>query len=268
MNESRHSNQTLWDTPRRQRVLLLPGFGEDRRIFRYLRRFMADFEIVDVCYRENLGRFTLKELHLDPFVENLIEDYAITRQDLLVGHSMGGFLSHHIRQRVKCANFMIASFTDSRKLSPVINNKRLTKFFASRGWIKSFMYKQLVELIYAKRKSLEELRVTFEAFDTYTNEELTKQLKLILDRPGGVLNWLRSKPKYDLAPDMMVHPRQDDIVAAPEEKHIKVDGDHFALATHSVAVGHILTKWLAEKNARYRQRYEDYFTEQLWDKVG
>ena len=115
-----------------KRIILLPGFGEDRRIFRAIMPYFENYNTLIVDYQDLLPNFTIHNIRLEKFVKKLIRTYRITKNDVLIGHSMGGYLAHYIRQRVGCEVCLHSSFTNPKKIKVIVHNKSLISYIQTK----------------------------------------------------------------------------------------------------------------------------------------
>lgn len=227
----------------RKRIVLLPGFGEDKRIFRKIAPYLSDYELLHVDYRSVLHRFTPENIELPDFISALHEHYGISQDDILIGHSLGGFISHRLRQQLGCDNCLIASFTNPKKIKLPYNYKKLAKWFTDKGGFTSIPFRQIVRIKYRNSTALPDLENSLEVFAQYGKQDIYKLIRLIQPRWKGWLDWLRPAPT-ELSPSLILHPQKDSIVAPPDEQHIKLPGNHFSPATHPEIVGRHLEAWL------------------------
>ncbi len=229
----------------RKRIILLPGFGEDKRIFRKLEPYLEGYDLLYADYRSVLHRFSPDDIVVGDFVKELSEYYSIDKEDILIGHSLGGYISHVLRQQLHCDNCLIASFTDTKKIKLPFNYKRLVKWVTHKGLFTSKALKRIIRFKYHKNPAMPELENSLEVFEEYGKEDIYKLIRMIQPRPVGILEWLRSKPE-PLRPSLILHPVRDSIVAPPSEPYIKLPGNHFSPATHPEIVGEHISKWLLQ----------------------
>ncbi len=227
----------------RKRIVLLPGFGEDKRIFRKLKPYLHGYDLLHVDYRSVLHLFSPEDIIVEDFVAALHAHYSINKEDILIGHSLGGYISHVLRQQLGCDNCLIASFTETKKIKLPFNYKKLVKWFTNKGFFTSPTLKQLIRLKYHNKPSMPEIENSLEVIQQYGKEDIYKLIRMIQPRSRGILDWLRSKPA-PLRPSLILHPVKDLIVARPSEPHIPIPGDHFSHATHPEIVGGHIAKWL------------------------
>ena len=227
----------------RKRIVLLPGFGEDKRIFRKVAPYLSDYELLHIDYRKVLHQFTPDNIELDTFVNALYEHYGINKNDILIGHSLGGFISHHLRQQLGCDNCLIASFTNRKKIKLPYNYKKLAKWFTDSGGFTSIPFQQIIRLKYWNSVAMPDLENSIEVFAEYGKQDIYKLIRIIQPRRKSFLQWLLPDP-VEVAPSLILHPKKDTIVAPPDEPHIRLPGNHFSPVTYPEIVGRHLQEWL------------------------
>lgn len=233
--------------PANQRLILLPGFGEDERIFRHLIPHLERYELLVMDYRAVLPSLSTAKFNLSRFTKKLIAHYKVTKKDILIGHSLGGFIAHNIRQYVGCSICMHSSFTEPSKIKPLVHNQFLVKKTIMRGLFTSALFKGTARFLFRNTPSQQDLEYVIETLKEYGNENILKLTLLFFKRKKRLLNWLRSTPAYDLPPNLILHPMQDNILAAPDEQHIKIPGDHFSIAIFPLQTVEIIKNWLVEE---------------------
>lgn len=227
----------------RKRIILLPGFGEDKRIFRKLKPYLKGYDLLHADYRSVLHLFSPEDIVVEDFVTALSEHYSIDKEDILIGHSLGGYISHVLRQQLGCDNCLLASFTETKKIKLPFNYKKLVKWFSDKGLFTSSALQQLVWLKYYNKPFILEIENSLEVIQEYGKEDIYKLIRMIQPRSRSILEWLRSKPA-PLLPSLILHPVKDSIIARPSEPHILIPGDHFSHTTHPEIVGGYIEKWL------------------------
>ena len=230
----------------KQRLLLLPGFGEDERIFRNIISYFGAYNVEVLDYTNVLPFFSYKSIHLESFIKSIIRFYAISDRDILIGHSLGGFIAHHIRQKTGSPICMHSSFTHPSKIKILISNKLLVKKTVLNGLFNSLAFRKGAKLLHSTSASKRDMEYVIEKLNSYGNANILKLVYLFFNRKKRILNWLRSRPAYDFSPNLIIHPKNDNIVNPPDEDYFEVNGDHFSIATHPQQSIFIISNWLRE----------------------
>ncbi len=220
---------------RERRILLLPGFGEDRRIFENLCPFFGYRTLIHIDYRAVLKFFGRSDVDLDQLVEALILYYHIDSHDILIGHSTGGFFAHHIRQKIGAENCLIGAFTDTGKVQSRIRSMILAKILTLLGLFTSGFFRRFMRERYASRPSLPDVENILDTFSRYPRRNIWQLLRIILT------------PRNDghLAPSLRIHGREDRIIAPPDEFYYAIPGDHFVLSTNPQKTAEYILDWLS-----------------------
>ena len=229
-----------------QRLLLLPGFGEDERIFRNIIVYFGNYDVEVLDYNDVLPSFSYKSIHLQQFIESIINFYDISDRDILIGHSLGGFIAHRIRQEVGCPICMHGSFTHPSKIKVLIGNKFIIKKAIMNGLFSSLAFKKVAKWLHLTSDSKEDMDYVIENLKNYGKRNILKLIYLFFNRKKRFLNWLRTNPGYDFSPNLIIHPKKDNIVNPPDEDYFEVDGDHFSISTHPQQSILIIMNWLRE----------------------
>jgi hypothetical protein len=121
----------------KQKLFLLPGFGEDQRCFRNLKPFLSKYELIPVDYRPVLKKMSMLETKPSLMAASLIHHYKIHQNDKLVGHSMGGYFSHAISTLQGNDACLIGSFTNANKIVRFTEVQAVNHFVTGSGLIKT-----------------------------------------------------------------------------------------------------------------------------------
>lgn len=204
----------------KQKIFLLPGFGEDAFAFNQLRPFLSNYELVDVEYRRTLNKFNFPFITVKKFSKQLIKDYHIQPEDKLIGHSMGGYFSFQIREIQENPICMIASFNNPAKVLHIIPQfARFTQIASITGLVKLPQVKKIL-LEKIKDERIKEVQShVMDNFATFTNIQLALMIEM------------NYAPKiYSKLPNpLRIHDIKDKVVQAPDEPYIQVGGGHFCL---------------------------------------
>jgi hypothetical protein len=209
------------------RIIFIPGFGEDEKIFDNLVPLIQGEKLI-------LNSWTLAgnkpsdDRNALQFARKLIDRFKITKSDLIIGHSMGGWIAWHIKHFIKCPIIHISSMTSTDRIKqPVVNAKF---FYAAikKGWVFTKPFKKLAIYIYYKNKPSEAIVSYIIDLLIHGNKDnVNNQLKVIL-KPV--------KEKITVQPDLRIHSTHDTILRRPKAPYVEVPGDHFCLYTHAADV--------------------------------
>lgn len=204
------------------RIVLLPGYGENaERAFRELRPYLPEKQKIHVDFRPVLKKTPLWEMNGAAFAKKLIQHYQIQPDDVLLGHSMGGYFSYHIHLQQGNPTGMLCSFSNPAKVIHMTPYPVLTPVLAISGisksdWAKNYIGQRI------KGRNIEKIMLeVMDNFKTFSNEELFK-LSLITLEKAPV------SPKKVLR----IHAKDDRVVRTPDEHYEQVQGGHFCLNLH------------------------------------
>jgi hypothetical protein len=205
------------------RLLFIPGFGEDPSIFDKIQPHLPG-EKVFLDFWVLLGDRPRPELNALLFAKELVEQYDITKEDVVIGHSTGGWVAYHIKHLVNCPIIQIASWTDMHKVVSPVKSQRLIYWSVSRGlYFNTLVLHYVVRKKYRGKPSVEVFRSVFKRLSREDKYKVINQMRLIFN-PVYV--------KIEVQPDLCIHARADSIIRFPDHDVVEVPGDHFCLYTH------------------------------------
>mgnify|MGYP001283861032 CR=1 FL=1 len=226
--------------PANARIIYFPGFGEDDRIFDELRQELKiPLPEVVVDYHPSLQQFPVQKTSMDTFLNLLMDAYEIKPHDILIGHSFGGWVAHQLRQRIGAEAILICSFTHSSHLALRSRWLLQNKIIVLAGVLHSPFVRWIAYNRNKAKPSAEPITNIFDNFAKTPPEDLYKIMKLVEAKvPGPVV-----------PPSLMMHSRQDLIISPPDEPHISIPGDHFALHEHAALVARKIRSWYRNQAA-------------------
>lgn len=231
------------------RLIFIPGFGEDETIFEKIHPHLPG-EKIFLNIWELLPNHPRPGLTALQFAEELVRQYGITKADVVIGHSTGGWVAYHLKQLVPCPIILVASWTNPSKVVRPISNRQLIYLFVRKG----LYFNPLVKypLIWLKYRGKPSRSIFSKVFDN-----------LIVGNKINVVNQLRLifnpvKEPITVEPDLRIHARDDSIIRIPDQPFHEIPGDHFSLYTHpEETVRPILDfLWLLERGSMKREKKE------------
>jgi pimeloyl-ACP methyl ester carboxylesterase len=210
------------------RLLFIPGFGEDRAIFAALAALLPGEHVFIDNYRE-LGAAPQPALTALDYAAALIARHGITASnDVVIGHSMGGWIAHAVKHLAGPRIVQIASWTDPRKVwRPLPTPGMIYRAARSGLYLNAFNKHVLLRLQYHGKPSAAVFAAVFDNLRHSPKEYVVNQLRVILN-PLPV--------PIHTEPDLRIHSRGDRLIRFPDEPVVEVPGDHFNLVTHAWAV--------------------------------
>jgi pimeloyl-ACP methyl ester carboxylesterase len=209
------------------RLFFIPGFGEETSIFNKIKPYIQGEKIFIENWTE-LYNVAEQGLTVAEYAVFLIEKYKITEEDVVVGHSMGGWVALQIKQLTDCRVVQLSSWTDGRKVVTIPINRRFMFWLAKRGiGFYPFIRDVLIWLFYKNRPSRKIFKAIFNRIRLGDKRIVVKQLMVIF-------NPLKSP--ITVMPDLRIHAKGDHIINPPDERYVLVPGDHFSLYTYPETV--------------------------------
>jgi pimeloyl-ACP methyl ester carboxylesterase len=166
----------------------------------------------------------------------LAQKYAIRPTDLVIGHSMGGWLGANIKQLTDCQLIQVASWTDQTKIVSPVRSLAGLGFMVRTGIMQSRFVLDYFQKVYPFSESAALHAGLVQSIPTLTKTYLLRQQHVLF---APVLP-LTSQPNG------RIHARRDNIVRPPDEPFTEVPGDHFSLIFHAPLVADAIRKTLAQ----------------------
>ncbi len=230
------------------RLFFIPGFGEEAWIFDKIAPHLPG-EQVFINNWELLGNMMLPALTPPVYAQKLISDFGIKQEDVIIGHSMGGWVAYHIKQLVHCPVIQLASWTDDHKLVKVISNDALVYWCVRKGLIfNRGVLHYLLRNNYCNKASAAVFRAVFEKLISANREAVVNQLRLVRATHKRVM---------EIEPDLRIHASADTIVKFPDQSVCEVPGDHFSLWTHPEEVYKPIADFLQQRDITKKDRATD-----------
>lgn len=205
------------------RLLLIPGFGEDDSIFDKLYPHLPGEKVFlnPWLLIENEPDLTLNAL---VYADELVRKYAITQNDVVIGHSTGGWVALYIKHLVHCPIVQLSSWTERSKVVKPFYYPKLAYVLTKRGLLfNRFTRSVMLWINYRHKPSAPIFAYIFNLLSRGNKNNVNNQLRLIFNRiPEPVT----------VEPDLRIHARPDTVVLVPDQPFHEVPGDHFSLYTH------------------------------------
>lgn len=220
------------------RIFFIPGFGEEPDIFEKIHPHLPGDKVL-INNWTLIGDIPRYQLTSMEYARELVQEFHISSQDVVIGHSMGGWIAVHIKQLVNCTVIQIASWTRPEKVVRPISNTGLVFWFVRQGlYFNPLVKKLLLKTAYAKKPSKEIFSLVFDRLSRGNVHAVLNQLRIILNTDAKELK---------VAPDLRIHARADNIIRFPDEPAVEVPGDHFTLYTHPEKVYQPIEVFLEER---------------------
>ena len=204
------------------RILFIHGFGEDEAIFSKITPAIAG-EHVLLNVWDLLGNEPRPDINVLDFSKEIVDKYAITKGDVIIGHSMGGWIAYHIKQITGSPIIQIASWTHFGRVILPISKPSIIYWSVRNGLFFNRFQKGLYTFFgYQNKPSKEIFRTIFDRLIESHKENTINQLRLILTPVPE---------QVSIQPDLRIHAQKDIVIRPPREPFHLVSGDHFTLYT-------------------------------------
>ncbi len=218
-----------------KRLILIHGYVEDPGIFDRLAPLLPTGTVLRINIESEFDRWQPKgPVNAYTLAQFLRKSYTITADDVLIGHSMGGWIAINLKALTGATTIQISSYTNQHKPVSPIRSLAVIRFLANTGLLQS----QPV-ISYIKKK--------------YPFPESRALNFALVDRMAGMrkayISWQMTilfapVPPLTVSPDLRIHAKADNIVLPPDEPYTLVPGDHFALVFHPNEVADPIRKLL------------------------
>ena len=217
------------------RVFLIHGYVEDPTIFDKVVPLLPPANYVRINLADEFSRWKPSgPVNVRLLAQYMTDHYKITADDLVIGHSMGGWTAIHVKQVSGAKAIQLASWTDQKKIRFPTDNLMVLKFMLNTGITQSRMLNNFL----MKRYPFDESRALYnqlvEGAMRMPRSYIWQQLQTLF----------ATVPPLTVQPDLRIHARRDNIVAPPDEAFTEVPGDHFSLVFHPGLVAEPIQKLL------------------------
>ena len=216
-----------------KRILFFPGFLEDVRTFEPLIPFFREKYLIEIVhYRHLLDNIRTNKPQITDFVQDVIAEYKITADDMLIGHSFGGWVVAHIQGKIALKGVLLSAFTQSdRAIGGKFGGTKLGKWFIRKGFFKSWLFHFLGKMRYRNSPAKLVVLHCFEIAKKWEDIYHLKIVQLIVNQPDA----------QPILPTLRIHNATDEVIRPPREAYITVGGHHFVHYVHAEEVaGYIL----------------------------
>lgn len=221
-----------------KRLILIHGYVEDPTIFNQLVPLLPSQNVLAISVENEFNHWpTRTPVSAFTLAEYLTKTYSITANDVIIGHSMGGWVAINIKAITGATAIQIGSYTNQRKPISPTYNLTIIQLLAKTGLLQS---KSAIQ--YVKKK--------------YPFDESRALDYALLDRlrgmPRAYIGWQMNVlfapvPPLTVSPDLRIHSRTDNIVRPPDEPYAVVPGDHFCLVFYPNEVAKAIRGLFQEK---------------------
>ncbi|NML64269.1 alpha/beta hydrolase [Hymenobacter sp. RP-2-7] len=202
-----------------KRLLLLHGYTESSATFAPLRPLLPPgLPVVAMELAEALADWRpLGPVNVASAARRLAAYYRVTAHDVVLGHSMGGWLAAYLKQETGCTAVLLSGFTHQNRIISRLRGLGVLRLVVQAGLLQS----RWLNARFKRRYPFAESRALYGQLldDTrrLSRAYLYQQLQ-ILFAPA---------PPLTARPDLRLHARHDHIILPPTEFYVEIAGDHF-----------------------------------------
>ena len=205
------------------RIIFITGLGEDEFIFDQIRGKLLGEKLFLSLWQE-LPERPSPGINVMDFACTLVQRHNITSEDLVIGHSTGGWVALYIKQAAGCPVIQLASWTNLNKVIVPVFNRHLIYFAARTGlYLNRLVLRYSLKKTYKGKPSRDIFERIFRRLITGNRANVVNQLRLIFNpvvEPATV------------TPDLRIHAKGDRVIRFPDGPVHEVPGDHFSLYTY------------------------------------
>lgn len=161
--------------------------------------------------------------------------YAIGPDDVLIGHSMGGWIAAHVKELTGATVIQLSSWTDLRKVKAPIRRLDLIRAIVNSGVVQHPFCIGMAKRLYPFRQSRARIRAALDRVQHMKPAYMIWQYELIFNLV----------PPLKVLPDLRIHDRRDPVISPPDEPFVNVPGYHKIHATNASGVAKAIGEFLA-----------------------
>lgn len=217
-----------------KRVWLFPGFMENEEIFPpLLAQLPKTFEYKYADYRPVLAQYADDQFAVADFVPKLIAHYGIEPNDIIIGHSTGGWLAAWVNHFLQNPVVLLSAFTSFEKVGGhnIIKYRCLRRFIVKSGLYYVSLVKKVFMKRYENKPSHEAVHMLLSHYDSFDKDYVLKMLNIITSL---------ERPQYKEL--LRLHALKDRILFVPDEPFTEIPGDHFSLYSFPEEVGFFVSE--------------------------
>ncbi|MGI4864247.1 MAG: alpha/beta fold hydrolase [Janthinobacterium lividum] len=207
-----------------KRLLLLPGYLEDSTIFDTLRPLLPPTaEVLAIELEPEFARWQpTGPVNAVTFARHLARRCAIGPEDMLIGHSMGGWIAAHLKAQTGAPAVLLSSFTDQRKVVARARSPLLLALYAWSGVGRGRWLRERAKRQYLFDESRELYGHLADSMARHPRRYVHRQLQVLF----------APVPPLAVQPELRIHALADNVVRPPDEPFVMIPGDHFAHYYH------------------------------------
>ena len=220
------------------RLIYIHGYVEDPSIFDKIAPLLPTESVLKLNLQDDFAHWNPidRTVNVSTLATYLAQAHQIGPTDIIIGHSMGGWIAANLKAQTGCKAVLISSYTDVRKINNLTRNIRVIKLLLDLGILQSRWLANLTMKIY----SFDESRALYE---TLLGNMINQPRRYVYQQLRVLL---APFPIPHAQPEVRIHARPDNVLRFPDEPFHETPGDHFSLVFHPEAVAAPILTWLKQ----------------------
>ena len=220
------------------RIFLIHGYVEDPTIFDKLVPLLPSADYVRINLADEFERWQpIGPVNVQLLAQYLTDFYKVTAGDVVIGHSMGGWIAINIKQVSGAGAVLLASFTNQKKILFPTDNLTILRILLRSGVTQSRALNDYFKKKYPFAESRELYNHLIDGSMRMTRRYVWQQIQTLFAKV----------PPLTVQPDLRIHARRDNIVRSPDETFVEAPGDHFSLFFHPELVAAPIRALLSDR---------------------
>ncbi|RYF65256.1 MAG: alpha/beta hydrolase [Cytophagaceae bacterium] len=223
------------------RLIYIHGYVEDPSIFDNLAPLLSAESVLKLNLQDEFARWNPddKTVNVSTLAQYLAKAYQIGPDDVVIGHSMGGWIAANLKAQTGCRAVLIASYTDQKKLITFTHNIQVVRLLVKLGLVQSQWFAKFALKKYPFDESRTLHKALINAMASQPRRYVYQQLRVLL----------APYPTPPATPDIRIHSQPDSIVRHPDETYVDTPGDHFNLVFYPHLVAAPILTWLKKSKS-------------------
>lgn len=224
-----------------KRLIFIPGLGEDEKVFDNVLPLIEGEKLVLSTWNLH-GDLPRGKVKATDIAREMVEQYSITKDDVLIGHSMGGWIALFVKALTECKVVQVASYTSHKRvIVPALNHQFIKWAVKSQVFFNPLIRWLVLKIQYNTKPSKPWLNYIFNLLKNGNKNNVINQLTVALTP---------IPTKNNFEPDLRIHSKKDLIVRPPKEAYVQIPGDHFSILTHPKEAARAINDFLKAQTAR------------------
>lgn len=227
------------------RILFIHGYIEEPTVFDRLTSLLPPTEQIRINLADEFRRWKPSgSVNVREVAQYVINQYAVNADDVVIGHSMGGWIAAYVKELTGAAVVQIASWTNPKKILFPTHNLSILRVLFFSGLTQSRFFTELS----VRQYPFDESRTFFQTLLSGSRQMDRRYLWFQIQTLFAKVSPL------SVQPELRIHARPDNIIAPPDEPYVEVPGDHFSLVFHPDVVAAQINSLLSDSASGTRQR--------------